>query len=315
MDSIFPRVSVCIASYNHAQYLTEMLNSVLAQTYRNFEVNVVDDGSTDDSLAILTEFASRHGNVNIFKHPNGENKGISATTNLAIAKSKGELISFIGSDDMWYSDIIERQIAEFDKQPSLGMVYGRVHSVSQDGTTIIGEFGRDITRSAAPYEELIRMNVIPAITVMVRRHVLDEVGLFDTNLIYGDWELSIRILRAYRAEFIDAPLAKYRIHDANTSIGSGADPEKVAKNSRAVMASIRKTFGSSSAIDEGLRVIDDKLAHAYLDEYFEAFYKKDGGRNFNAIKKALSVSPFVVFQFRRLAAILKSLLPHPKVSL
>jgi glycosyltransferase involved in cell wall biosynthesis len=86
-----PRVSVCVPSYNHARYLPDTIESVLGQTYRDFEVVVVDDGSTDDSLAIAESYAARHPDrVRVFTHPGRRNLGISETVNLAARLSRGE---------------------------------------------------------------------------------------------------------------------------------------------------------------------------------------------------------------------------------
>lgn len=309
-----PTVSVCIASYNHAEYLGEMLDSVLAQTYKDFEVIVVDDGSTDNSLQILEDYARRFDNVKVFTHPNRENRGISATANLAISKAQGEFVSFIGSDDVWYPDIMELQLRAFRKDPGVGLVYGRSYLISKNGEMRDGIFGRDITQSPSPLEELVAENVMPALTIMVKRECMDQFGGFNENLVYSDWELSIKVLSRFKAAFVDKPLGKYRIHDRNTSTGSGVAAEKVFSDSRAVLLSIKSEVDSfdgesdsiSTAIDRGLENIEKKLANTYLDNYFRELYGAGSGRNYGLLKKAWHAAPKEVCRPRRLGAIVKS---------
>src|SRR6476660_5130840 len=119
-----PRVSVCIPSYNHAPYLAEAIDSVLAQTYRDFEIVLVDDGSTDDSLEIAQGYAARFPDVvRVLTHANHANLGISETVNLAYQESRGEFWSGLPSDDMLYPDKLERQVAFLDAHPNIGWLY------------------------------------------------------------------------------------------------------------------------------------------------------------------------------------------------
>jgi len=111
-----PRVSVCIPSYNYAAYLPEAIESILAQTYLDFEIIVVDDASKDNSQAVAEDYARRYPNkVRIFTHPGRVNKGVSATCNLAIEKSRGEYLAWLGSDDVWYPEKLARQVDELDR--------------------------------------------------------------------------------------------------------------------------------------------------------------------------------------------------------
>ena len=117
-----PLVSIIVASYNYDKFIQETLDSLLAQTYRNYEIIVVDDGSTDNSVQTIREYEKRSNKVRLIQHPNGENKGLPATVKLGLSVSKGEYIAFCESDDVWEIDHLEKKIAlinEFDGVPKV----------------------------------------------------------------------------------------------------------------------------------------------------------------------------------------------------
>src|SRR5258708_17138607 len=132
-----PRISVCIPSYNHARFLPATLDAILDQTFRDFEIVVVDDGSTDDTMEILRSYASRYPEiVRIFTHPGGRNRGISATVNLALKKARGVYWCGHPSDDVSYRDRLERQLAYLDSHPDVGWIYGVADLIDEHGTPL-----------------------------------------------------------------------------------------------------------------------------------------------------------------------------------
>src|SRR5436309_3197635 len=129
-----PLVSVCIPSYNHGRYLAVAVESVLAQTYRNFELVIVDDGSTDGSLDILERYSSRHpGTVKYFSHPGRVRRGVSITANLAIQRSHGDFWCGLSSDDAFCADKLERQLRFMQAHPDIGLLYGTAIAIDEDG--------------------------------------------------------------------------------------------------------------------------------------------------------------------------------------
>lgn len=304
-------VSVCIASYNHAPYLREMLNSVLAQTYKNFEVVVVDDASPDNSLEILNEYAEKFENFRVYTHENQVNKGISMTLNLAIEKAKGNYIVFVGSDDVLYPDALENQIREFEKNSDLAFVYGKCRCIDQNGELSGEVLGENAGNSALSMDEVIASNGIPAVTVMARKDCLESVGLYDKHLIFSDWHLWIKLLAHYEMAFIDRFICKYRIHDKNTSIGISS--EKYFVNSREVMISLidkkdeigGRLSSKGKALAASLKVINQHLANSYIDGYMEQAEKGNLQRAFSYLSKAAKIYPLIFLSFRRTLAIIK----------
>ena len=261
MDSS-PKVSVFIASYNHAQFLTECLDSILTQNYQNFEIVVVDDGSTDGSLDILKDYQDRFPEkVRCYRHPDNKNHGISATSNLAICHSRGEYLAWIGSDDAWYPEKLELQITQLEENPALGMVYCYADLIDREGKIIPGQYGVDVTNDSNPVGQMIYSCHPPAMTVVFRRKCLDDVGPFNESLVYSDWELFVRIFARWKVGFIAKSLAMYRIHDTNVSkkINPKTDLNRI-KKFLIVLEDDAQKIGGSLILPRNLATIQLQLS-------------------------------------------------------
>ena len=105
-----PSISVIIPSYNYESYMYEAIKSVLLQSLKDFELIIVDDGSTDDSMAVARSFAGQDQRITVLQHPDGKNHGLAATLQLGVAESKGEYIAFLEADDIWLSTCLEQKI-------------------------------------------------------------------------------------------------------------------------------------------------------------------------------------------------------------
>jgi glycosyltransferase involved in cell wall biosynthesis len=214
-----PRVSVCIPSYNYAVYLPETLDSILAQTYPDFEIIVVDDASTDESQLVAEGYAERYPDkVRVFTHPGRVNKGISATCNLAIEKSRGEYLAWLGSDDTWYPEKLADQVDELDRNPGIGMTYSYADIIDSKGAKTGEVMGRDTTQDLLPM--LVAGNFIPHLTAFHRRACLWKTGIYDETLQYSDWEMWLKMANFYSFSFITRSLAMYRVHGVNMYTGS-----------------------------------------------------------------------------------------------
>lgn len=216
----FPKVTIWIPSYNHEQYLPLAIESALAQTYPNIEILIVDDGSTDGSLAIAENYATLYpSKIKVFSHLNNKNLGISATVNECFRRSVGYYCSGLPSDDRLLPDKIERQVLFLQSHPDVAWVYSPAYYIDNQGKRVPGVFGEDFTNCRYPLEKLIAGNCIPGMTVLARRDCLERVGLHNENLVYSDWEFWVRLAALYKVGFISTPTVEYRIHNYNTSIG------------------------------------------------------------------------------------------------
>src|SRR5918997_4267377 len=118
-------VSSILIFLNAEKFIEEAIESVFAQTHEDWELLLVDDGSTDDSTQVALRYAERHpGKVRYLEHPGHQNRGMSASRNLGISRARGEYISFLDADDVWFPRTLEQQLETLDSHPEAGMVYG-----------------------------------------------------------------------------------------------------------------------------------------------------------------------------------------------
>jgi glycosyltransferase involved in cell wall biosynthesis len=260
-----PRVTVIIPSYNHARFLPAAIDSVLRQTYEDFEVVIVDDGSKDESFEVAQAYAARHpSKVRAYTHPGHVNRGISETVNYAFRLSRGEYLSGLPSDDLLHLDKLAAQVAYLDAHTEIGWVYSYADYVDDDGRHLarLGLFGKDITRDAEPLQSLLQGNVIPGMSVLMRRSAVEAVGDHDPALLYSDWEFWSRMLSSSAVGFIARPLVKYRVHGYNTSVG--VENEENVRRGLAVLDSLKRkapSIGGRLARPRTLAVLE--LQRAY----------------------------------------------------
>jgi glycosyltransferase involved in cell wall biosynthesis len=123
--SAAPRVSAIVIFLNEARFIAEAIESVRAQSYADWELILVDDGSTDASTAIARDYAGREpGKIRYLEHPGHANLGMSAARNLGVANARGEFVGFLDADDVWLPEKLREQLAILDANPSVQMVYG-----------------------------------------------------------------------------------------------------------------------------------------------------------------------------------------------
>lgn len=207
-----PAVTVVIPAFNHERYVERCITSVLAQTFTNFEIIVVDDGSQDRTPDILRRYEDR---ITLIRQ---DNRGTQAARNTAIRASAGQYIALLDSDDVWLPNKLARQVEAFTSRPGVGLVYGQAHIVDANDVCIGTNLGKPIADPSLQYEQILIENPIPALTAMVRKECFDMVGLFDERLVgAADWDMWLRISARWLVLALPEPLARYRVHDTNTT--------------------------------------------------------------------------------------------------
>jgi glycosyltransferase involved in cell wall biosynthesis len=206
-------VSVVLPTYNRSEYLPGAIETALRQTYDDIEVVVVDDGSTDDTQAVLKEY--RH-DERVKTLRNETNRGISYSRNRGTDAADGEYICVLDDDDRWHHEKVRKQVSVMDElSPEYGIVYtGGI--VVNDGQ-IVQRF--DPERRGDVYPDILaRWRMNPHSGHMVRKRCLEAVGGYDTDMTSGvDWELDLRLAKQYKYEYIDEYLVKKVEHDGNIS--------------------------------------------------------------------------------------------------
>jgi glycosyltransferase involved in cell wall biosynthesis len=241
-----PLVSVIIPCYNHARFLREAIESVLNQTYRHFEVIVVDDGSTDDTRQV----ASGYDGVRLISQ---DNRGLSAARNAGLRASGGSYKVFLDADDRLLPNALETGVEALGAHPECAFVFGRCLLVAADGSPI--ESGPQPLIESCHYVALLRDNYIwnPA-QVMYRGEVFQSVGAFNTAMsAAADYDLYLRISRRFPVHAHYKLVAEYRKHGDNMS----CDSWLMLKTTLAVLRSqreyIRGDKECEGAYREGVR--------------------------------------------------------------
>mgnify|MGYP002277350096 CR=1 FL=1 len=211
-------VSVIIPMYNNEDTIGYAIESVLNQDYDNYEILVIDDGSTDNSIDAATKALLGCTKCCVLFHENGRNKGVSATRNVGIKSASGELLAFLDADDLWESNKLSACVEPFMQYPSIVMVYHSAKVFTVDNATMkahgVYGSGRAGYRKVS-YPDIYKNSfVAPTSSVVIKRQVLDKCGLFYENWKYGeDGLLWYSVLQHGDVYYYEKVLSKYRIHE------------------------------------------------------------------------------------------------------
>lgn len=200
------KVSVIIPAYNKADLTVETVESVLSQTYKNIEVIVIDDGSTDNTRERLLPFTDK------IKYVYKENGGACSARNVGVKLSAGEYIGFIDCDDLYLPEKVRKSVDYLEKNHDCGFVHTAAYFINKNGE-VVSKYSHPQSRQRRRvYERLLNRNFICNSTVIIRRECLDKVGMFDESVFTpADWDMWLRLAREYCLGYIDEPLTKYRV--------------------------------------------------------------------------------------------------------
>lgn len=254
-------ISVIIPTYNRARSIRRAVEGVLAQSYRELEVIVVDDGSTDGSIAIVEGIAARDDRVRLIRHE--RNGGAARARMTGIAAARADLIAFQDSDDNWLPDKLEVQMRLFAELPeSYALVACPVIIYGRDGEGRDKRYGPRRAACVPPPDLAIesgdlsrlfmRANIMTHTSMLIRKSALDAIGGYDLRLPNNeDWDLNIRLSRHGLIGFVETPLVV--VHDS---------PDGISKNRRSsvfshvrILAKLRRTVAETSAENDADRAI------------------------------------------------------------
>lgn len=207
------RVSVLVPVYRHEHFVRTALESIAAQTYRDFEVIVIDDASPDASAAVAEPIARELGFT--FLH-NEKNQGVVRTLNRALALARGEYIALLAGDDLWLPGKLAEQVAYMDAHPAVAACSGSVMRIDADGQPLEDERCLRPAADVSFAEFLSSRFYFPAPVVVLRRNALTDVAAFDESFSYEDWPLWLSLsFRGWRLHRLGSILGHYRIHGDN----------------------------------------------------------------------------------------------------
>ncbi len=213
-----PRVSVIIITFNRPQYICEAIDSVLGQTFNDFEIIVVDDGSAARTKEVLEKYGSS------IQYVFQDHKGRSVARNTGINAAKGEYIAFLDDDDIWLPEKLEKQVAFLNSHSEIGLVHAFIELMDEDGRPLPKEtkkqrkFYKRAIRLGYNYQGMSRLCVMYTSTVLLRKECLNKIGLFDPDMkAFEDWDFYLRFALKYNIGTIAESLVRFRIHKAHTT--------------------------------------------------------------------------------------------------
>lgn len=219
MNHKIPTVSVVIPVYNRGKFVRETINSVLRQTYNDFEVIAVDDGSKDDSLAVLNSFGDC---ITVLQHPNGENRGQSAAINLGLERARGRYVAVLDSDDLWMPEKLSVLIEYLETHPEIGLVYSNGQWVDEGGNSKGVIYRSNHVETSDASAVLLNCYFALPSNSVIRREAFEKAGGFDETLRTAqDHDMAVRIAEVARLAYVDRVLWAYRRHPASVSKRSG----------------------------------------------------------------------------------------------
>lgn len=280
------KISVIIPTYNRAKLLQKAINSVLEQTYMDYEIIVVSDGSTDETENMMREFEKQDRRIRYISYYPSVNG--SHARNIGIKAAKGEYIAFLDDDDIWLKEKLEKQIKVFNNNPEVGLVTSGIYYVYVN---------EEITYKSIPNAEgdvsrkILISNCIGGTQAMVRKDILDKIGGFDEALkALQDYDLWIRVCQITKVATVKEPCINYYNYRGNRQVS------QVTKNYENSFEHISEKYSELIAklsdeekrrrqnaicfllANKAMRNNDKKIAYKYI---------------FEALKKRISVKALV----------------------
>jgi glycosyltransferase involved in cell wall biosynthesis len=226
MDKLQPLVSIISPAYNHEKFIADCIRSVLAQTYSNWEMIIIDDGSTDLTFSIACEYSQRDSRIKPFTQNNIGIFRLGESYNFALNKSGGKYIAVLECDDVWLPEKLQIQVDALEQQPQCVLSWGQAYLSSIDlsynylmGPQIDDEAYLFNNRPAGKFLRKFIKTLIPAVTIVIRRDKLMEIGGFiqSFNLPLVDVPTTLELLMQGEFAFIDKPLGHWRIYSTQVT--------------------------------------------------------------------------------------------------
>jgi glycosyltransferase involved in cell wall biosynthesis len=259
-----PTVSVIIPSYNHERFVKECIQSVLKQTFQDFEIIITDDGSSDRTVEIIENF--KDPRIKLFRHI--KNKGASVATNNCISNSNGKYIAMLSSDDAWYLEKLEVQVQYLDEHPEIAAVFGKPEWVDESGNPIKEKYfpAMDMfdvgnrTRFEWLNHFFYKGNCLCHPCSLVRKECYAEVGMLNPSFAsIPDFDLWVRICLKYEIAILDQKLIQFRWMSNETNASSDTNQNRI--RNRFELKQILNHYLRITELDEFLLVFPDLPKH------------------------------------------------------
>lgn len=247
-----PLVSIVAVCYNHAQFVVETLDSIKAQTYPNIELLIMDDCSSDDSVAVIKDWIERHDyDCTLVAHQ--ENQGLCKTLNESLSILKGKYFQLVACDDTLLETKIATQVALFDTlTPDYGLIYSDVGIMNNDSVHLDKTFyqeSRYQPQTGEVYLEQVKTQFIKFMSCLCISDYIRKVGGFDERLVFEDVDFFLRFAKEYKFHYMDQPTGFWRKHDNNMTNELYTNPKHLTSRLYAYL----KQVGTDAKVDQLLK--------------------------------------------------------------
>jgi len=281
-----PTVSIIIPAYNAEQTIRETITSVQEQTFSDFEIIIINDGSTDKTLEIIQNITDSR--IQCFSY---QNSGVAVARNRGLFHAKGEFIAFLDADDLWTTDKLELQVKALQNNSEAGVAYSWTYFSHQDETQSYTD--TSCLFEGNVYADLLIKNFLHSgSNPLVRKEAIDKVGLFDMILVpCEDWDYYIRLASIYPFVLIPKAQVIYR-----QSLGSGSS--QIDKVEKSILSVIDRAFQAASSEYQFLKYQSLAWSYKYLVQQYLKYEN-----NFYTLKlatknvlKVICIQPSVVVE-------------------
>ncbi len=283
-----PTFSVIIPTYNSERFIERTLKSVLHQTFSDFELILVDDGSNDKTKHVLDQYANKDKRIKVITTPNSG--GPTVPTNIGITASKGQLITFLDHDDEWKKDKLQKYFDVFCKNPTIGFIASNVEHIN-DHTGERKTSKLKLKDDNLPKTELLAGKYFNTFSMLaVRRSVLDRVGALDTNLkVFADFDIISRmIVHNIPYQFLEDAYTLYHHHGKNTSSITTSLERRVQDLER-ILEKYEKTF------------LKNPRSYSHVLQAVARLHLIAGNRKhaFANYRKAIQINPYQISNYAK----------------
>ncbi|MBI4568139.1 MAG: glycosyltransferase [Planctomycetes bacterium] len=301
MTDSAPLVSVVVPTYNRASLLPATLDAILAQTFKDFELIVVDDGSTDATADLLRARCAGDPRTRVVSRENG---GIARAKNSGLEAARGRYVAFCDHDDLWLPHKLSRQVEALEGDPAAGLCYTRYGLFGEDGRVFKERPRRGY--SGDIFLPMLRKVFVLTSSAVARRTVIDRVGGFDPALaLADDLDFHLRVAHAAPALYLDERLVLYRVYQGNASRTRSA-PRRYTEE---ILEVYRRWQGRADLTPEAAGVVRRRVAKYHYNLARHAAQAGDHRLAGRHARRAAALCPSNV---RFLAGWFSSALPHPE---
>lgn len=270
MNSDTPLVTIGIPNYNYAHYIKEALNSVASQTYPNIEMIIVDDRSTDNSVAVIENWIENYsGRFIISFIKNETNLGLTGTCNVILKNARGRYFQTLDADDLLLPEKIEKQVALMERETNAAFVYSNIEIIDENGNIINSDYlqqiGYDENRMPQGniFEALFDFNFVPLPSVLINTEMAIAAGGFDEKQQVQDYYMWLKLSEKHGVLYLKEKTAYYRLHHSSMSRSAKTNPRSV----ESVLNIKYRYFKSSSKAIQKIIKNNIHFSAAYLYEH------------------------------------------------